>query len=999
MTRRLTLIVVGEERAPVELPQQGRLVIGSGERAHLQLIGQGVADVHCTIGRVKGGGWALQDLGSAFGTLVNGAPAATHRLEAGDELLIGSRKLRVVDPLQPERASAAAPATPAVQRPSPAPAPAPAPAAIPAPGPAPVASRPAPIPRATELPDTERLPTLGGYRIEDRLGRGAMGSVYLARQTSLDRPVALKVLSPELAGDPHFVERFQAEARAAAALNHPNVVTVYDVGTDAGHHYLAMEYMDAGSLEARLAERGPLPWREVLDALRDAAAGLVYAEQRRIVHRDIKPENLMRNRDGVTKIADLGLAVQIEAESQDDDHVSEGRRIFGTPHFIAPEVVRGGAADSRSDLYSLGATAYRLLSGHTPFEGASTREILRGVLNDPAPPLAERVPGLPAGVARLVHRLLEKEPAARFASAQVTLDELERLRRGEGLNAAPAGSRSKAPFAIGAAVAVALGFGALQLLGGGDGPPPQPSRGQDTTGAGQAATGAGAAGTSEGEVAQPGPAGATAPGTAQGAADAAAQPSEKEFELRAQVAYLQLRDRVLSDDERLAALAALAAEYAGTDIARTATAEREALMAARAEAARSASAKSTRRETVLGALRFAAGGGEAAGTAAEFNAAAALRAMLAVPGLAEANTELAGDGEYVAGRLAAVEGVLTTAAEAGRKLLADAEAAGLAGDFARMGACLAAVPRVTELPPLAELTPLVGDRTPEGLGTLQALAGEAQRQLDGIDARKAELTARAAREARQQAAAALGRGIGLERDLRAGALEAAAERLERAATGLDSSLAAEASALATDLRTAQRLLATLGTGFATPGWKRRSFSDPRSAATRPTTTEAIGADAAGLLVDAGGREERLPWSLFLAQPKAVDSLVSGRLNREYSADERRGHVTLLRIAAVLAALDEAIEVLVPGSTARFSPGEGAALLANYEPLSAAVVGVGDGAFAAAISGERAAAEALVLALRARSDNEWSRATAAFERLLRDHSGSLLVLLLSDGTTE
>jgi hypothetical protein len=398
MSDRLVLEIVGETRAPAELPRQGRLVIGSSkERADLVVEGARIDAIHCAIGRLKEGGWALKDLGSDGGTFVNGERVSSARLQAGDVIEIGARRLRVFDPLH-----------------------------VPPPPPP-----EEPRPRAEEK---HARVNIRGYTLERMLGRGAMGEVWLAVQESLSRKVALKLLSPRLEADFDFVRRFQAEARAAAALNHPNVVTVHDVGEDTGHHYLTMEFMAHGCLESRVTTLGPVPWRELLGILRDAAAGLVYAEQRGIVHRDIKPANLMQDEHGVTKIADLGLATQVEQEEVQ----GERGKIFGTPHFLAPELIHGSPPDARTDLYALGATAYRLLTGRTPFEGTTAREILRTALRDEPVPPSSRVPGIPAEP-RLVLKLLVKEPAQRTPSASALLAEIESLRNSQAA-AAPATS-------------------------------------------------------------------------------------------------------------------------------------------------------------------------------------------------------------------------------------------------------------------------------------------------------------------------------------------------------------------------------------------------------------------------------------------------------------------------------------------------------------------------------------------------------------------------------
>ncbi len=286
----LYIEVIGASAPPAELPRQGKLVIGSSsERASFVVEGQGVADVHCAIGRIKGGGWALRDLGSEFGTLLNGESVDATRLGDGDEILLGSKKLRIFS-LAAGKGAAAPPASPLAEAPAPEELvlPEPQPQAKPVPEPAPVLEE-VPKPRTAARSDSAAVPSIAGYQVDRLLGRGAMGDVYLSTQESLDRRVALKVLKPKLAGDQVFVQRFKGEARAAARLNHPNIVTVFDVGQSGELHFLSMEFMAGGSIEARLEELGPLPWREALDVLRDSAAGLVYAESRGIVHRDIKP--------------------------------------------------------------------------------------------------------------------------------------------------------------------------------------------------------------------------------------------------------------------------------------------------------------------------------------------------------------------------------------------------------------------------------------------------------------------------------------------------------------------------------------------------------------------------------------------------------------------------------------------------------------------------------------------------------------------------------------
>ena len=262
--------------------------------------------------------------------------------------------------------------------------------------------------------------TIGGYKIIERLGKGGMGVVYKANQQSLDRTVALKVLSPKLAADPAFVRKFSDEAQAAGRLNHPNIVQVYDVGHDGTHHFYSMEFIEKGSVQALLdAKPGPLDLDLALAIVTDAARGLVYAEKKSIVHRDIKPDNLMINAEGVVKIADLGLAL-------DPGRGDAVDRILGTPHYISPEQAQGLDVDSRSDLYSLGATWFRLVTGRTVFDATDVKEIVRRQIEEPAPAVRDINRDVPAPVAELIEKLLAKEPSARPASAEALLTELER---------------------------------------------------------------------------------------------------------------------------------------------------------------------------------------------------------------------------------------------------------------------------------------------------------------------------------------------------------------------------------------------------------------------------------------------------------------------------------------------------------------------------------------------------------------------------------------------
>ncbi len=261
-------------------------------------------------------------------------------------------------------------------------------------------------------------PNIAGFRILRELGRGGMGAVYLAEQESLNRQVALKVLDKRLTEYPQFVVRFVAEARAAAKLAHPNVVHVFDVNEHEGVHCYAMELMHEGSLEAWLKKNGRMPTERAMQVVADAASGLAYAESLGIVHRDIKPDNLMLDQHGTVKIADLGLAFADQ---------EPGEQVTGTPHFMAPEQVLRKPIDHRTDLYALGCTFYRLVTGRTPFRGQTVKDILRAQVKDEAEPAHKVESDVPVEVSAIIQKLMQKEPADRFQSANELLAQLQEL--------------------------------------------------------------------------------------------------------------------------------------------------------------------------------------------------------------------------------------------------------------------------------------------------------------------------------------------------------------------------------------------------------------------------------------------------------------------------------------------------------------------------------------------------------------------------------------------
>jgi len=265
--------------------------------------------------------------------------------------------------------------------------------------------------------------TLGPYKIIAPLGAGGMGEVYRARDARLGRDVAIKVIPAELARDPERIKRFEQEARAAGALNHPNVCAILDIGSHEGSPFVVMELLEGETLRERL-NAGPIPVRKSIDYASQVAHGLAAAHEKGIVHRDLKPENLFLTKDGRVKVLDFGLAKLTRPEvlaPAGDKPISiaatETGAILGTVGYMAPEQVRGGAADHRSDLFALGAILYELVTGKRAFHGASYFETLHAILNQEPAPLSASGREIPPGLEPIARRCLEKEPAERFQSA------------------------------------------------------------------------------------------------------------------------------------------------------------------------------------------------------------------------------------------------------------------------------------------------------------------------------------------------------------------------------------------------------------------------------------------------------------------------------------------------------------------------------------------------------------------------------------------------------
>jgi hypothetical protein len=284
---------------------------------------------------------------------------------------------------------------------------------------------------------------LGKYEIKAEIGRGGMGSVYLGYDPLLDRQVAVKVLAPHLVWDHEFVERFLREARAAARLKHPNIVTVFDVGQEAGWYYFVMEHLAGETLASCLQAHGALPVSEALSVLRSLAAALDYAHHRGIVHRDVKPGNAILGPEGQVTLLDFGIA-----RAAQEGRLTGTGTVVGTPEYMSPEQARGMSVDARTDQYSLGVVAYQILCGQVPFQADSTLALMYKIVHEPPPPLSQYRPDLPPEVGAVLERALAKEPGARYACTSAFVEALGHALAGSKVEtkaAAPAGKKVVTP--------------------------------------------------------------------------------------------------------------------------------------------------------------------------------------------------------------------------------------------------------------------------------------------------------------------------------------------------------------------------------------------------------------------------------------------------------------------------------------------------------------------------------------------------------------------------
>ena len=284
----------------------------------------------------------------------------------------------------------------------------------------------------------------GRYRIMRKLGAGGMADVYLAEDQELGRRVAIKILNGRHANDDQFIERFRREAKNAAALNHPNIVSIYDRGEAEDTYYIAMEFLDGRTLKELIVGRGAAPLNVAIEYARQILSALRFAHRHGIVHRDIKPHNVLVDGEGRVKVTDFGIA------RAGTSQMTETGSIVGTAQYLSPEQARGGEIDPRSDLYSLGVVLYELLTGKTPFEGETPVEIAMKHLSNPPTPPSKLRPDVPPALDKVVLRALAKNPDDRYQSAEEMEGDLDRVARG-----APVAAATSATRVLPAAAAVA----------------------------------------------------------------------------------------------------------------------------------------------------------------------------------------------------------------------------------------------------------------------------------------------------------------------------------------------------------------------------------------------------------------------------------------------------------------------------------------------------------------------------------------------------------------
>jgi pSer/pThr/pTyr-binding forkhead associated (FHA) protein len=318
-------------------------------------------------------GFIIEDLASANGTFVNGARVTRRMLKSGDEIRIGDAVISFSD--QP----------------------------------------------------TDDLvgSTMGNYRILSKIGQGGMGAVYKATQISMDRIVALKLLSPNLTRDREYVKGFVNEARLAGSLNHPNIINVHDFGEESGTYYFSMEFIEGENVQDILQREHKLDLPRAIDFTIQVACALEYAHSKSVIHQDVKPQNIMIDTRGDVRLADLGLAKNL---GKGAGNPREGV-IMGTPHYLAPEIARREVVDGRADQYSLGATLFHMMTGRVPYDGPNSLAVITRHINDPPPNPKKFDVTIPDSIVTIVQKMMAKKPDDRFQTDAELVRELRKVRQ------------------------------------------------------------------------------------------------------------------------------------------------------------------------------------------------------------------------------------------------------------------------------------------------------------------------------------------------------------------------------------------------------------------------------------------------------------------------------------------------------------------------------------------------------------------------------------------
>jgi serine/threonine-protein kinase len=280
----------------------------------------------------------------------------------------------------------------------------------------------------TQPPESRPKQQIPGYQLLSKLGSGAMASVYKARQLSLDRIVAIKVLPRRSTADPSFVERFYAEGRVAAKLNHPNIVGALDVGKAGDLHYFVMEYVEGTTVYDELMENVLYDETDAVRIVLEIARALDHAHKAGLIHRDVKPQNIIITADGTAKLADMGLAREVGAQVNED----EAGKAVGSPYYMSPEqVVSDPRLDFRTDLYSIGATFYFMVTGKVPFDAPTPKEVMQMHLNDDLTPPRKANAKVSQEVSEVIQVCMAKDPADRYDTAADLVEDLEAIQAGE----------------------------------------------------------------------------------------------------------------------------------------------------------------------------------------------------------------------------------------------------------------------------------------------------------------------------------------------------------------------------------------------------------------------------------------------------------------------------------------------------------------------------------------------------------------------------------------